>query len=63
MRHLGSVLSVVIEDNNSDSGAFSGLTDNYIRVNVTGATRKHIGRECSVRIEEVKKAVTMAKLL
>jgi len=62
-RHLGSVLSVVIEDNNSDSGAFSGLTDNYIRVNVMGATRKHIGRECSVRIEEVKDAVTMAKLL
>jgi threonylcarbamoyladenosine tRNA methylthiotransferase MtaB len=52
----GSEQRVVIEDKKDvDSGLLTGLTDNYIRVLVSGANHGHIGKEISIRIEMVEK--------
>jgi threonylcarbamoyladenosine tRNA methylthiotransferase MtaB len=53
-RFIGRELQVVIEDNQEgDCRLLSGLTDNYIRVRVSGAKTEHIGKEITVRIEKI----------
>jgi threonylcarbamoyladenosine tRNA methylthiotransferase MtaB len=53
--HTGTALNVVVEDKaDARSGLLSGLTDNYIRVQIEGAKSEHIGKEMLVRINDVK---------
>jgi threonylcarbamoyladenosine tRNA methylthiotransferase MtaB len=53
--HLGSELKVVVEDKvDPESGLLSGLTDNYIRVNIYGAKKGDIGGQINIRLKEVK---------
>jgi threonylcarbamoyladenosine tRNA methylthiotransferase MtaB len=53
--HLGSELKVVVEDKvDPESGLLSGLTDNYIRVNIYGAKKGDIGGQINIRLNEVK---------
>lgn len=58
----GSMLSVVVEDKiDAITGLYTGLTDNYIRVNISGAKEAHIGREILVRITNVTEITTTAE--
>lgn len=55
-KFLGSELSVVVEDKPDEkTGLFTGLTDNYIRVQILGSHKGHIGKELKICINEVKK--------
>jgi threonylcarbamoyladenosine tRNA methylthiotransferase MtaB len=57
-------LPVVVEDKlDAASGLLSGLTDNYVRVHILEATERHIGEKIIVRILEVKKERTIAKII
>jgi threonylcarbamoyladenosine tRNA methylthiotransferase MtaB len=59
---LSSELKVVVEDKvDADTGFYTGLTDNYIRVNISGAKKGHIGREITVRIKKVTESLTIAE--
>jgi threonylcarbamoyladenosine tRNA methylthiotransferase MtaB len=61
--HIGISLKVVIEDKaDAQSGLFSGLTDNYIRVQVLGAKSTHIGKKIRVVIKDVKKEGNLAEI-
>jgi threonylcarbamoyladenosine tRNA methylthiotransferase MtaB len=54
-RFKGSILNVVLEESSrSDEGEGSGLTDNYIRVTVSGVTRGDFGKEISVLINDIR---------
>jgi threonylcarbamoyladenosine tRNA methylthiotransferase MtaB len=58
----GSMLNVVVEDKiDAITGFYTGLTDNYIRVNISGAKEAHIGREIMVRITMVTESATTAE--
>jgi threonylcarbamoyladenosine tRNA methylthiotransferase MtaB len=60
-RHAGSELRVVVEDKvDAKTGLLSGLTDNYMRVNIIGAEKGHIGHEIPVRITEVSEEANLA---
>ncbi len=53
---LGTEVKVVIENKkDAQSGALSGLTDNYLRVLVPAAKNDHIGKKIDIRIERVEK--------
>jgi len=59
----GSMLNVVVEDKiDTITGLYTGLTDNYIRVNISGAQEAHIGREIIVRITKVTEGATTAEI-
>jgi threonylcarbamoyladenosine tRNA methylthiotransferase MtaB len=61
---LGFELKVVVEDKvDADTGFYTGLTDNYIRVCISGAKKGHIGREIAVRITRIVDGVTIAEIL
>lgn len=58
----GSMLNVVVEDKiDANTGLYTGLTDNYIRVNISGAKEMHIGKEILVRITTVTEDATTAE--
>jgi threonylcarbamoyladenosine tRNA methylthiotransferase MtaB len=58
-----SILNVVVEDKiNAITGLYTGLTDNYIRVNISGAKKAHIGKEILVRITTVTEDATTAEI-
>jgi threonylcarbamoyladenosine tRNA methylthiotransferase MtaB len=58
----GSMLNVIVEDKmDAITGLYTGLTDNYIRVNITGAKEEHIGREILAKITKVTEGVTTAE--
>ncbi len=60
-KHLGSLFSVVIEDKeDANTGLLSGLTDNYIRVNVRGADKERVGAQVIVQMEDVEKGRNFA---
>ena len=60
---LRSVLNVVVEDKiDAITGLYTGLTDNYIRVCISGAKEWHIGRNILVRITMVKEDVTSGEI-
>lgn len=60
-RNLGSEHTVVVEAKiDSINGMLTGLTDNYIRVHITGAKTEDIGRPVNVTITEVKNDITVA---
>jgi threonylcarbamoyladenosine tRNA methylthiotransferase MtaB len=53
--HQGSELDVVVEDKlDRDTGLFTGLTDNYIRVMIGDAKTGDIGKKINIKINEVK---------
>jgi len=61
---LGHQFSVVVEDKvDAQSGFFTGLTDNYIRVRVLGSKTEHIGKEINVRIIKVEEGENIADIL
>jgi len=48
---------VIVEDKqDQQTGLFSGLTDNYIRVNIQGARKGDIGKKILVRLHSVEKS-------
>jgi threonylcarbamoyladenosine tRNA methylthiotransferase MtaB len=56
----GSVLEAVVENKlDPATGLLTGLTDNYIRVNIYGAKTGDIGKRINIRINEVKDRVTI----
>ncbi len=58
----GSMLYVVVEDKiDAITGLYTGLTDNYVRVNISGAKGAHIGKEILVRITTVTEDATTAE--
>ncbi len=60
---LWSELKVVVEDKiDADTGFYTGLTDNYIRVCISGAKKEHVGREIMVRITEAEEGHTFAEI-
>jgi threonylcarbamoyladenosine tRNA methylthiotransferase MtaB len=62
--HVGVALRVIIEDKaDAESGLLSGLTDNYIRVQVLGAKTVHIGENINVIIKDVKTVGNFAEKL
>ncbi len=64
MRCAGSTVKVVVEDKKDETtGLLTGLTDNYIRVLVSGAQKSHIGKEINARIENAEKEVNLAIIL
>jgi threonylcarbamoyladenosine tRNA methylthiotransferase MtaB len=57
----GTEVKVVVEDKQDvNTGLLTGLTDNYVRVHVSGAQNSHIGRQITVRIEKVEKETNLA---
>jgi threonylcarbamoyladenosine tRNA methylthiotransferase MtaB len=63
-RWTGSELKVVVEDKiDLDTGFYTGLTDNYIRVCISGAKKEHVGREISIRITRATEGHTFAEIL
>ena len=56
-RFKGRILNVVLEESSQSDegeGEGSGLTDNYIRVTVSGVKRSDFGKEVPVLINEVR---------
>jgi threonylcarbamoyladenosine tRNA methylthiotransferase MtaB len=63
-KQQGVCLPVVVEDKiDPKTGLLSGLTDNYIRVQISNAEKDLIGKEIPVRITEVKKDDNFAAYL
>jgi threonylcarbamoyladenosine tRNA methylthiotransferase MtaB len=63
-KHLGLQMKVGVEDNqNPETGLFSGLTDNYIRVSFPDVKKENIGREISIMIDSVTDRETVGKFL
>jgi threonylcarbamoyladenosine tRNA methylthiotransferase MtaB len=59
----GSLLNVIVEDRiDTNTGLYTGLTDNYIRVNISGAKEAHIGKNILVRIKTITEGVTKAEI-
>jgi threonylcarbamoyladenosine tRNA methylthiotransferase MtaB len=53
-RLIGKTLQVVLEEGQVDgTGMCSGLTDNYVRIHVSGVQKADIGREINIRIRKV----------
>ena len=56
------MLYVVVEDKiDAITGLYTGLTDNYVRVNISGAKEVHIGKDILVRITTVTEDATSAE--
>jgi threonylcarbamoyladenosine tRNA methylthiotransferase MtaB len=63
-KQQGVYLRVVVEDKvDPKTGLLSGLTDNYVRVQISNAGKDQIGKEIPVRITEVIKDDNFATLL
>jgi threonylcarbamoyladenosine tRNA methylthiotransferase MtaB len=63
-RFVGTELSVILESKvDNKTGLFSGLSDNYIRVQVKGAGKEHIGRELQVVLSSVTEKENTAVIL
>jgi threonylcarbamoyladenosine tRNA methylthiotransferase MtaB len=63
-KHLGSKLRVVVEDKvDAENGLYSGLTDNYIRVQIMGAKNDQIGKEITIMLKTVEKSNNIAEIL
>lgn len=63
-QNIGKELLVVVEDKRDPStGWYTGLTDNYIRVQVEGAKKEDIGRVARVSITEISEGATYANIL
>jgi threonylcarbamoyladenosine tRNA methylthiotransferase MtaB len=61
---IGISLNIVVEDKTeAQSGLLTGLTDNYIRVQVRGAKSEHIGKKINAVIKDVKKEGNFAEIL
>jgi len=62
-KHHGAELFVVVENKvDAETGLLSGLSDNYIRVHIIGAQKKHIGEKINVRVLDVKKDGVVAAI-
>ncbi len=62
--HIGVALKVVVEDKaDAQLGLLSGLTDNYIRVQISGARAEYIGKNIDILIKDVKKEGNLAEIL
>ena len=62
-KQRGTELTVVVEDKvDAETGLLSGLSDNYIRVRIIGAQKKHIGEKINVRVLDVKKEGVIATM-
>jgi threonylcarbamoyladenosine tRNA methylthiotransferase MtaB len=56
-KHLGSTLSIVVEDAvNAKTGTRTGLTDNYIRVQLTGGEQGFVGKIIDVKLDCMENA-------
>jgi threonylcarbamoyladenosine tRNA methylthiotransferase MtaB len=63
-RHVGTELTVVVEGKvDVRTGLLNGLTDNYIRVHISGAKKEHINKKISVRITAAKEQENIAEIL
>jgi threonylcarbamoyladenosine tRNA methylthiotransferase MtaB len=63
-QNIGAELSVVVEDKrDATSGRYTGLTDNYIRVQVQGLKKEDIGKVVKVSITEATDRATIANIL
>ena len=63
-KRTGSELKVLVEDKiDADTGLYTCLTDNYIRVCISGAKKEHIGREIVVRITQASESLTFSEIL
>jgi threonylcarbamoyladenosine tRNA methylthiotransferase MtaB len=57
-------LQVIVESKSDPgTGLYSGLTDNYIRLNIIGAKKEDIGKELHVRITDIKNSNYFATIL
>jgi threonylcarbamoyladenosine tRNA methylthiotransferase MtaB len=62
--HIGAEASVVVESKvDAGSGLLTGLTDNYIRVLISGAKKEHINKKKYVRINHIKDQENYAEIL
>ncbi len=63
-KHRDAELHVVVEDKeDAKTGRLSGLTDNYIRLQIIGARKEHIGKEMLVRVIDIKKDGNFATII
>ncbi len=63
-KHCGAELRVVVEDKqDTKTGMFSGLTDNYMRVQIMGSRKEHIGKEMAVKLVDVRKDENLATIM
>ncbi len=63
-KHYGTEVHVVVEDKKDEkTGTLSGLTDNYLRVQIIGARKKHIGKEMLVKIIDIKNDKNFATII
>lgn len=63
-KFVGTDLKVVVEDKkNTNTGLLTGFSDNYIRVEISGAQESHIGKEVRVRVYKVEREVFLGELL
>jgi threonylcarbamoyladenosine tRNA methylthiotransferase MtaB len=61
---VGTELCAVVEDKvDANTGCFTGLTDNYIRLRVSGSKREHIGKEITVRVKQANYESNYADIL
>jgi threonylcarbamoyladenosine tRNA methylthiotransferase MtaB len=62
--HVGAEVNVVVEAKvDAGTGLLTGLTDNYIRVHISGAQKEHINKKKSVRINHIKDQDNFAEIL
>jgi threonylcarbamoyladenosine tRNA methylthiotransferase MtaB len=51
---IGKTVGIVLEEGQTTgTGMYSGLTDNYVRVHVSGVQKADIGREINIRIKNI----------
>jgi threonylcarbamoyladenosine tRNA methylthiotransferase MtaB len=63
-RNVGSEFSVVVEDKvDAATGLYTGLTDNYIRVQCSGANKEDLGKEIKVMIKSIDETRNIAEKL
>ena len=63
-KHIGAKLQVVVEDKvDAKTGFYSGLTDNYIRVQIRGAKNDQIGQEITIRLKIVENSSNIAEII
>jgi len=63
-QNVGAELFVVVEDKrDATTGLYTGLTDNYIRVQVAGSKKEDIGKAVKVSITEATDTATSANVL
>ncbi len=63
-RFIGKTLHVVLEEGQvTGTGACSGLTDNYVRVHVSGAKKNDFGREINIHISDVNETGLIGQVI